>query len=74
MKITADKDLYVSTTWGACIRLTRGEVKEVGDDMGYAALQAGATVVKDTPAPKVVKKTTKKKAYVEVEIKTDDKE
>ena len=48
------------------MRLAPGEVKEVGDDMGYAALQAGAIEVKDAPAPapapKVAakKKTTKK--------------
>ena len=64
MKITADRNLYVATTWGACMRLAPGEVKEVGDDMGYAALQAGATEVKDTPAPApkaaAKKKTTKK--------------
>ena len=38
--------MYVSTTWGAAIWLYAGEPKEVGDDMGYVALQQGAKEVK----------------------------
>ena len=38
--------MYVSTTWGASIRLYAGEPKEVGDDIGYVAIQQGATEVK----------------------------
>ena len=39
--------MYVSTTWGAAIWLYAGEPKEVGDDIGYVALQQGAKEVKD---------------------------
>ena len=46
MKIISDQDMYVSTTWGASIRLYAGEPKEVGDDIGYVAIQQGATEVK----------------------------
>ena len=47
MKIISNEDMYVSTTWGAAIRLYAGEPKEVGDDIGYVALQQGAKEVKD---------------------------
>ena len=46
MKIKSEADLYVSTTWGVAITLKAGEEREVGDDLGYAALQAGAVEVK----------------------------
>jgi hypothetical protein len=42
MKVIADQDMYISTTWGASIRLYAGEVKELGDDIGLLALQEGA--------------------------------
>ena len=42
MKVIADQDMYISTTWGASIRLYAGEEKEVGDDIGLLALQEGA--------------------------------
>ena len=47
MKIISDEDMYVSTTWGASIRLYAGEPKEVGDDIGYVAIQQGAREVKE---------------------------
>tara|TARA_R100001082_G_scaffold105091_1_gene76951 strand:- start:385 stop:852 length:468 start_codon:yes stop_codon:yes gene_type:complete len=47
MKIIASEDMYISTTWGASIRLYAGEPKEVGDDIGYAAIQQGAREIKD---------------------------
>lgn len=51
MKIKAEvTDLYVSTTWGAAITLKAGEVREVGDDLGYQALQQGAVEVKEKTA------------------------
>ena len=49
MKIKSDTDLHVSTTWGAAIFLTAGEEREVGDDLGYQALQQGAVEVKEAP-------------------------
>ena len=53
MKITAkQQEIYVSTLWGAAITVLPGQVREVGDDLGYACLQAGCVEVKDEPAPK----------------------
>ena len=49
MKIIADEDMYISSTWGASIRLYKGVVKEVGDDLGLLALQEGARRVEDAP-------------------------
>ena len=56
MKIKSDMDLHVSTTWGASIFLTAGEEREVGDDLGYQALQQGAVEVRDAPEKPVAKK------------------
>jgi len=49
MKIIADEDMYISSTWGASIRLYAGQQKEVGDDLGLLALQQGARRVEDSP-------------------------
>ena len=50
--------MYVSPTWGAAIRLYAGEPKEVGDDIGYVALQQGAEEVKgeslDSSSPTIL--------------------
>ncbi len=61
MKITAHKDLHISTTWGASIHIAKGEVREVGDDLGLQALQQGAVEVKEEKKPAAKKKVTKKK-------------
>ncbi len=64
MKIKSETDLHISTTWGASIFLKGGEEREVGDDMGYQALQQGAVEVREAPKPapkKPAKKTTAKK-------------
>ena len=61
MKITANRDLHVTTTWGASIFLTAGETREVGNDMGLQALQQGATEVVEKAKPAAKKKVTKKK-------------
>ena len=47
MKIISDEDMYVSTTWGASIRLYAGEPKEVGNDIGLVDIQQGAREVKE---------------------------
>ena len=47
MKIVSDSDMYISTTWGASIRLYAGEPKELGDDISLVALQQGAKEVKE---------------------------
>lgn len=46
MKIVSNEDMYVSTTWGASIRLYAGEPKEVGNDIGLVAIQQGAREVR----------------------------
>jgi len=56
LKIKSDVDLYVATTWGVAITLKAGEEREVGDDLGYAALQAGAVEVKEKKASATKKK------------------
>ena len=54
MKIIASEDMYISTTWGASIRLYAGEPKEVGDDIGIVAIQQGAKEVKNDDTPSLV--------------------
>jgi hypothetical protein len=64
VKIKSETDLHISTTWGAAIFLKGGEEREVGDDMGYQALQQGAVEVREAPKPapkKPAKKTAAKK-------------
>ena len=46
--------MYISTTWGASIRLYAGEPKEVGDDIGIVAIQQGAKEVKNDDTPSLV--------------------
>ena len=41
MIIISDIDRYISTTWGASIRLEAGVPKEVGQDLGIFCLQEG---------------------------------
>lgn len=69
MKIKSDTDLHVSTTWGASIFLQAGEEREVGDDLGYQALQQGASEVRDEPkaAPK-----RRRKAPAKAKVVTED--
>ena len=62
MKITAKTDTYVSTPWGAGITVLAGEIKTVGDDIGYECIQAGCTEVRDEPKPKPKPKLKKKKS------------
>jgi len=62
VKIKSDTDLHVSTTWGAAIFLKAGEVREVGDDLGYQALQQGAVEAKEAPTPKKRGRPAKKAA------------
>jgi hypothetical protein len=53
LKITAQVDTYVSAPWGAAVTIKAGEIKQVGDDLGYECIQAGCTEIKDvTPEPK----------------------
>ena len=47
MWIVANEDKYVASTWGAVVRLTAGEPKEVGTELGILCLQNGCTEVKN---------------------------
>ena len=47
MWIVANEDKYIASTWGAVVRLTAGEPKEVGTELGILCLQNGCTEVKD---------------------------
>ena len=68
MKVTAEqKEIYVSTLWGAAIIVHPGQVKEVGDDLGYASLAAGCIEVRDEPAPKPKPKAKPKEAKKKTE-------
>ena len=41
MIVISDIDRYISSTWGASIRLEAGVPKEVGQDIGLLCLQEG---------------------------------
>ena len=43
MIVVSKMDKYISTTWGASIRLEAGVPKEVGQDLGIFCLQEGCT-------------------------------
>jgi hypothetical protein len=43
MIVVSKTDKYISTTWGASIRLEAGVPKEVGQDLGIFCLQEGCT-------------------------------
>ena len=43
MIVVSNMDKYISTTWGASIRLEAGVPKEVGQDLGIFCLQEGCT-------------------------------
>lgn len=75
MKITAKTETYVSTKWGTAITVLPGEVREVGDDLGYECIQAGCTEVRYEPKPEpkpkpktTPKKTSAKKAKKDITI------
>lgn len=51
MIIISDIDRYVSTTWGASIRLEAGVPKSVGEDIGLVCLQEGCKRVEEDSKP-----------------------
>jgi len=53
MKVVSDKDLFVSTAWGANIWLKAGVEAELGQQMGLRAIELGATHI-TTVVEKVV--------------------
>lgn len=64
MKIVSDTDKYISTTWGASIRLEAGVPKNVGDDIGLVCLQEGCKRVEEIKDKKPSEPINK----IEVEI------
>ena len=66
MIVVSDIDRYISTTWGASIRLEAGVPKEVGQDIGIFCLQEGCTEVK----PNSIKE--KKPSEPISEVKVED--
>ena len=73
MKITAQVDTYVSAPWGAAVTIKAGEIKQVGDDLGYECIQAGCTEVKDVkpePKPEPKKKLLPKRKQLRRKQKT----
>lgn len=51
MIIISDINRYVSTTWGASIRLEAGVPKSVGEDIGLVCLQEGCKRVEEDSKP-----------------------
>ena len=51
MIIISDIDRYISTTWGASIRLEAGVPKSVGEDIGLVCLQEGCKRVEEDSKP-----------------------
>jgi len=71
MIIVSDIDRYISTTWGASIRLEAGVPKEVGMDIGIFCLQEGCTEVK--PNSSKEQKPSESISEVKVEDSTPKK-
>lgn len=71
MIIVSDTDRYISTTWGASIRLEAGVPKEVGMDIGIFCLQEGCTEVK--PNSSKEQKPSESISEVKVEESTPKK-
>jgi hypothetical protein len=73
--------MYISTTWGASIRLVAGEVKELGDDIGLLALQEGAKRVEEegvvSMSPSIIASETElndEKEITDAIVINDDRE
>jgi hypothetical protein len=49
--IISDINRYISTTWGASIRLEAGVPKSVGEDIGLVCLQEGCKRVEEDSKP-----------------------
>ena len=74
MIVISKEDKYISTTWGASIRLEAGVPKEVGQDLGVFCLQEGCTEHKpDTIKNKKPSEPMNVKVaeVVEVEVKIE---
>ena len=67
MKIISDKDRYISTTWGAAVRLEAGVPKVVGEQIGLLCLQEGCKRVEEIKD----KKPSEPINEIKVEIKEE---
>lgn len=76
MIVISKDDKYISTTWGASIRLEAGVPKEVGQDLGVFCLQEGCTehkpdMIKDKKPSEPMNVKVAEVVEVEVEVKVE---
>jgi hypothetical protein len=77
MIVVSKDDKYISTTWGASIRLEAGVPKEVGQDLGVLCLQEGCTeykpdLIKDKKPSEPIRARTDKGHYIADDPSTPD--
>lgn len=77
MIVISDIDRYISTTWGASIRLEAGVPKEVGHDIGLLCLQEGCTEhkphsIKDKKPSEPIRARDEKGHYIPDDPSTPD--
>jgi|TARA_R110002126_G_scaffold108425_1_gene244644 hypothetical protein len=76
MIVISKDDKYISTTWGASIRLEAGVPKEVGQDLGVFCLQEGCTehkpdMIKNKKPSEPMNVKVAEVVEVEVEVKVE---
>jgi hypothetical protein len=76
MIVISKDDKYISTTWGASIRLEAGVPKEVGQDLGVFCLQEGCTehkpdMIKDKKPSEPMNVKVAEVVEVEVEVEVE---
>jgi hypothetical protein len=76
MIVISKDDKYISTTWGASIRLAAGVPKEVGQDLGVFCLQEGCTehkpdMIKNKKPSEPMNVKVAEVVEVEVEVKVE---
>jgi hypothetical protein len=76
MIVISKEDKYISTTWGASIRLEAGVPKEVGQDLGVFCLQEGCTehkpdMIKNKKPSEPMNVKVAEVVEVEVEVKVE---
>ena len=77
MIVISDIDRYISSTWGASIRLEAGVPKEVGQDIGLLCLQEGCKEhkphsIKDKKPSEPIRARTDKGHFVPDDPSTPD--
>ena len=77
MIVISDIDRYISTTWGASIRLEAGVPKEVGHDIGLLCLQEGCKEhkphsIKNKRPSEPIRARNEKGHYIADDLSTPD--